>query len=103
MIVSEPTLASGPDDSVEARVASASGPLLSLTGVTKSFGPTNANSDISLTIAHGDVLGLVGGNGAGKSTLMRILCGVTRPDAGRIEFADKALSFDFYNASDAQA
>jgi ribose transport system ATP-binding protein len=103
MIASETTLASGPDDPVEARDASASGPLLSLTGVTKSFGPTNANSDISLTIDRGVVLGLVGGNGAGKSTLMRILCGVTRPDAGRLEFAGRTLAFDYYNASDAQA
>ncbi len=77
--------------------------LVRLSGVTKSFGPTTANSEISLTIARGDVLGLVGGNGAGKSTLMRILCGVTKPDAGRLEFLGKALSFDFYNASDAQA
>jgi ribose transport system ATP-binding protein len=76
---------------------------VSLTGVTKSFGPTQANSDISLNIARGEVLGLVGGNGAGKSTLMRMLCGVTRPDAGRLAFADKELPFDFYHASDAQA
>jgi ribose transport system ATP-binding protein len=77
--------------------------LVSLTGVTKSFGPTHANSDISLDIPRGDILGLVGGNGAGKSTLMRILCGVTRPDAGQLQFADKTLSFDFYTATDAQA
>ncbi len=79
------------------------GALVSLQGIAKAFGPTRANSDISLSVARGDVLGLVGGNGAGKSTLMRILCGVTRPDAGSLEFAGKALSFDFFNASDAQA
>jgi ribose transport system ATP-binding protein len=77
--------------------------LVSLMGVTKSFGPTHANSGISLDIPRGDILGLVGGNGAGKSTLMRILCGVTRPDAGQLQFADKTLSFDFYTAADAQA
>jgi ribose transport system ATP-binding protein len=103
MIATGTTWASAPNDATQASVASGSGPLLSLTGVTKSFGPTNANSDISLTIARGIVLGLVGGNGAGKSTLMRILCGVTRPDAGRLEFAGRTLAFDFYNASDAQA
>jgi ribose transport system ATP-binding protein len=80
-----------------------SGLLISLAGVVKSFGPTRANDDISLEIARGDVLGLVGGNGAGKSTLMRILCGVTRPDAGRLEFAGHPLSFDSYNAGEAQA
>ena len=75
----------------------------SLAGVTKSFGPTRANSDISLAIARGDILGLVGGNGAGKSTLMRILCGVTAAELPALQFADKTLSFDFYNATDAQA
>ena len=78
-------------------------PLVSLRGISKTFGPTRANSDISLDIAHGEVLGLVGGNGAGKSTLMRILCGALRPDAGRFAFAERELSFDYYNAGDAQA
>jgi ribose transport system ATP-binding protein len=77
--------------------------LVSLKGVTKAFGPTLANSDVSLNIKRGDVLGLVGGNGAGKSTLMRILCGVTIPDSGAIAYAGKALSFDHYRAADAQA
>ena len=78
-------------------------PLVSLEGITKAFGPTNANSDISLEIAEGEVLGLVGGNGAGKSTLMRILCGALRPDGGSLEFLGRALSFDHYNPGDAQA
>jgi ribose transport system ATP-binding protein len=103
MIATEAAFSDDPGEAPVSGFAPALGLLVSLTGVTKSFGPTMANSDISLGIARGDVLGLVGGNGAGKSTLMRILCGVTRPDAGRLEFADKALSFDFYNASDAQA
>ncbi len=103
MVATETALASAPDHASQAGVESASGPLLSLIGVTKSFGPTNANSDISLSIARGVVLGLVGGNGAGKSTLMRILCGVTRPDAGRLEFAGRTLAFDYYNPGDAQA
>ena len=85
------------------RARRSSRPWSRCTGVTKSFGPTKANGDISLDIARGDVLGLVGGNGAGKSTLMRILCGVTRPDAGQLEFAGQALCFDIYNAGDAQA
>src|SRR5260370_42346893 len=103
MIGGETTFPNGPGDTLQPGLAPSRGALVALKGVSKSFGPTKANSDISLSIAHGDVLGLVGGNGAGKSTLMRILCGVTRPDAGAIEFAGKALSFDFYNASDAQA
>jgi len=78
-------------------------PLVSLQGVNKAFGPTKANTDISIDIARGEVLGLIGGNGAGKSTLVRILCGATRPDDGRLAFAGRGLSFDHYNPSDAQA
>ena len=77
--------------------------LVTLRNVTKSFGSTMANADVSLAIGRGEVLGLVGGNGAGKSTLMRVLCGVTRPDEGELEFAGRALAFEFYNAADAQA
>ena len=40
-----------------------------------------ALNNVSLKIEHGDRVGLIGHNGAGKSTLMRMLCGVTRPDA----------------------
>src|ERR1700678_598957 len=103
MTATEMSLSDGPGDPPSSGLSLPRDVLVKLAGVTKSFGPTRANSDISLAIAQGDVLGLVGGNGAGKSTLMRILCGVTRPDAGRLQFADKALSFDFYNATDAQA
>ncbi|MDE3174594.1 MAG: ATP-binding cassette domain-containing protein [Pseudomonadota bacterium] len=77
--------------------------LVTLRGVSKSFGSTTANADISLAIGRGEVLGLVGGNGAGKSTLMRVLCGVTRPDEGQLEFAGRSLEFEFYSAADAQA
>jgi ribose transport system ATP-binding protein len=103
MTATELSLPVGPGDPTNSGRPLPRDVLVMLAGVTKSFGPTQANSDISLGIARGDVLGLVGGNGAGKSTLMRILCGVTRPDAGQLQFADKTLSFDFYNATDAQA
>ncbi len=66
-------------------------PFLALHGVGKTYGSTRANSDIDLMVAPGEVIGLVGANGAGKSTLMRILCGVTRPDAGRMELDGVAL------------
>jgi ribose transport system ATP-binding protein len=74
-----------------------------LAGVTKVFGPTRANDDIDLTVAAGDVIGLVGGNGAGKSTLMRVLCGVTRPDAGTIEIAGVTVDPARYGAAAAHA
>jgi lipopolysaccharide transport system ATP-binding protein len=46
--------------------------------------PVRALRDVSLAVARGSSLGLVGHNGAGKSTLLRLIAGVGRPDAGRI-------------------
>jgi ABC-type sugar transport system ATPase subunit len=52
--------------------------------VSKRFGAVTALVDVSLRLAKGEVLGLVGDNGAGKSTLIKILTGFIRPDSGRI-------------------
>ena len=60
-------------------------PLLSLTGIHKSFGPVKALKGVDLDVRSGEVLGLIGENGAGKSTLMKVLSGVHEPDAGSIE------------------
>jgi ABC-type uncharacterized transport system ATPase subunit len=59
--------------------------VIRLTDVHKSFGPVRANRGASLDVATGEIHALVGENGAGKSTLMRILSGMYRPDAGRLE------------------
>lgn len=53
-------------------------------GIGKSFPGVRALSDVSLTLAAGEVLVLVGENGAGKSTLMKILAGALRADTGEI-------------------
>lgn len=55
--------------------------------VSKSFGATRAVSDITFSIAPGEVLALVGENGAGKSTLMNMLSGGLEPGEGRITVA----------------
>ncbi len=78
-------------------------PVVRLSGICKAFGPTRANDGIDLVIAPGEVLGLVGGNGAGKSTLMRILCGVTRADEGRIALRGLDIATDLYDTTLAQA
>ena len=54
-------------------------------GIEKYFGPIAANRGASLEVAPGEIHALVGENGAGKSTLMRILGGLMKPDAGRVE------------------
>lgn len=65
-------------------MTAASGPLLEMRHITKVFGDVNANADVSLTLRHGDVLGLLGENGAGKTTLMNILFGTYTADGGEI-------------------
>jgi simple sugar transport system ATP-binding protein len=59
-------------------------PAIELKGISKAFGPVQANKDISLSVAKGAIHGIVGENGAGKSTLMSILYGFYKADAGEI-------------------
>ncbi len=56
--------------------------VLSLRGVSKTFGAVAALTDIDLDVAAGQVVAIVGDNGAGKSTLVKVLSGVHAPDAG---------------------
>lgn len=58
--------------------------MLNLHGITKRYGKKIALEDISLTLAPGDAIGLVGHNGSGKSTLLSIMAQVIRPDDGTI-------------------
>ncbi len=58
--------------------------VLSLRGISKSFGSVNALTQVDLDVAAGEVVAVVGDNGAGKSTLVKVLAGVHRPDAGEI-------------------
>src|SRR6478735_9107659 len=60
-------------------------PAIRMQGIDKSFGPVRANRGASLEVLPGEIHALVGENGAGKSTLMRILGGLMKPDAGRVE------------------
>ena len=54
-------------------------------GIDKTFGSVRANRAASLEVKSGEIHALVGENGAGKSTLMKILGGLLKPDAGRME------------------
>lgn len=60
--------------------------VLSLRGITKTFGAVNALTDIDLHVGQGEVVAIVGDNGAGKSTLVKVLAGVHRADHGTISF-----------------
>ncbi len=68
-------------------------PRLRLSGISRRYGDTRANDGIDLTILPGEIHALLGENGSGKSTLSRIICGITRPDAGGIEWDGNAVSF----------
>lgn len=63
---------------------SASAPAIELRGISKAFGPVQANKDISISVRRGSIHGIIGENGAGKSTLMSILFGFYKADKGEI-------------------
>jgi ABC-2 type transport system ATP-binding protein len=58
--------------------------VLSVAGLTKSYGDVAAVRDLSLEVRRGEVFGLLGPNGAGKTTTVQIVCGLLRPDSGTI-------------------
>ena len=61
-------------------------PVLALEGISKSFGPVQALSDVDFQVQPGEVVALVGDNGAGKSTLVKTIAGIHPADEGRILF-----------------
>ncbi|WP_292262339.1 ATP-binding cassette domain-containing protein, partial [Mesorhizobium sp.] len=65
--------------------------LLSLHKIRKSFGAVDVLHGVDLSVAAGEVVGLVGDNGAGKSTLMKTITGIYRADTGSIEFDGKDI------------
>jgi ABC-type sugar transport system ATPase subunit len=67
--------------------------LLRVEGISKAFPGVQALSDVTLEVAHGEILALVGENGAGKSTLIHILAGAYRPDAGRLFLDGQEVAF----------
>ena len=67
-------------------------PLLALRGISKSYGPVQANRNVDLSVAEGSIHAVLGENGAGKSTLMKLIYGVETPDSGTMEWRGKAVA-----------
>ncbi len=71
-------------DTFGGRQATAAPYAIELKGISKSFGPVQANRDINIAVPRGTIHGIIGENGAGKSTLMSILYGFYKADAGEV-------------------
>ncbi|HEY2285688.1 MAG TPA: ATP-binding cassette domain-containing protein, partial [Streptosporangiaceae bacterium] len=82
-----PRLPAGPSGRGPAgrRPAARPGPLAEADAVTRRFGAATAVRDVSLAIAPGEIVGLLGANGAGKTTLIRMLLGLLPATAGTVE------------------
>jgi spermidine/putrescine ABC transporter ATP-binding subunit len=66
-------------------------PLLSLRSIAKRFGSTTVLRDVSLDVAAGELLTILGESGSGKTTLLRLIAGFERPDGGEIYMGGERL------------
>jgi D-xylose transport system ATP-binding protein len=73
--------------------AAGSAPVLAVDRVSKRFGAVEALTDVSFSIAAGEVVALLGDNGAGKSTLVKIIAGSVVPDSGQLLFEGRPVAF----------
>ena len=67
-------------------------PLLEVNHVSKAFGGVQANQDITMQVADGEIVGIIGPNGSGKTTLFNSIVGYHPIDTGSIKFREEELS-----------
>jgi branched-chain amino acid transport system ATP-binding protein len=67
-------------------------PVLSVQGITKSFGGLKALMNVSFDIEEGDVFGIIGPNGSGKTTLINCITGFIKTEAGKVLFKGKDIT-----------
>jgi len=66
--------------------------VLSVQGITKSFGGLKALMDVSFDINEGDVFGIIGPNGSGKTTLINCITGFIKTESGKVRFKGKDIT-----------
>ena len=102
-VESDDATAAGSDDSAVDRRASAASdkessaaadPVLSLSDVTKAFGPETAVDDVSLDVHSGELLTFLGPSGCGKTTTLRTIAGLEEPTEGEITLGDEVVAGD---------
>jgi ABC-2 type transport system ATP-binding protein len=69
--------------------------ILTAEGLTKSYGDIVAVQDLALSVRRGEVFGFLGPNGAGKTTTVNMVCGLVRPDAGKIAIDGHSLNTEY--------
>jgi branched-chain amino acid transport system ATP-binding protein len=74
-----------------AGAASSDRPLLSASGLSKSFGALHVVQDVSFELSQGEVLGILGPNGAGKTSLFNLISGDIAHDAGSVSLAGETI------------
>ncbi|WP_434522853.1 ABC transporter ATP-binding protein [Halorubrum sp. AS12] len=102
-VESDDATAEGSDDAtVDHRASAASDddanaaadPVLSLSDVTKAFGPETAVEDVSLDVRSGELLTFLGPSGCGKTTTLRTIAGLEEPTEGRISIDGDVVAGD---------
>jgi branched-chain amino acid transport system ATP-binding protein len=71
---------------------SAAAPLLDVTGIETFYGPIQAIRGVSLHVAQGQIVTVLGANGAGKTTVLRTISGVLDPERGQVRFENREIA-----------
>lgn len=78
-------------------------PLLSVSGLTRLYGPDKGCQDVTFELYPGEVMGIVGESGSGKSTLLSVLCGRSPPNDGQVHYRqDSGEWLALYEATEAR-
>ena len=80
-----------PASALPRRQAAAGKAILSVAGLSKSFGGLRAVHEVGFAVEEGEIFGIIGPNGAGKTTLFNLLNGFIRPDSGRVVLRGRDL------------